>query len=78
MKTAISLPDELFARAETLAGHLKVSRSHLYAQALREYVERRSQDALRDAYDAVFATEPSELDEGFARTQLEIIEDEGW
>ena len=78
MKTAISLPDELFSRAEMLADHLKVSRSQLYAQALREYVDRRSQAVLREAYDAVFATEPSELDAGFMAAQMEILEDEGW
>jgi len=78
MKTAISLPDELFVRAESLAGYLKVSRSQLYAEALREYVDRRSQEALRDAYNAVFATESSELDPGFLAAQMEILEDEGW
>ncbi len=78
MKTAISLPDELFARAETLAGILQVSRSQLYAQALREYVDRRSQDAIRQALDEVYATESSELDPGFMAAQMEILEDEGW
>lgn len=74
MKTAISLPTELFARAESLAGYLKLSRSQLYAQALQEYVDRHSQSALREAYDAVFATETSALDEGFMAAQMEVLE----
>src|SRR5277367_3591540 len=33
MKTAVSLPDELFRRAEAIAHRLRVSRSQLYSRA---------------------------------------------
>ncbi len=60
MKTAISLPDELFEQAEHLAGRLKVSRSELYAKALQDFVRRHSPDAITDAYDQICAdTEPN-------------------
>jgi metal-responsive CopG/Arc/MetJ family transcriptional regulator len=36
MKTAISIPDDVFAAAERLARRLKKSRSELYSRALRE------------------------------------------
>ncbi len=58
MKTAISLPDEVFEDAERLASRLKVSRSELYARALRDYVGRHSPDAVTEAYDQIC----SELD----------------
>jgi len=35
MKTAISIPDDLFATAEQLAARFGVSRSELYVTALR-------------------------------------------
>ena len=38
MKTAVSLPDEVFDEAEHLAKRLKISRSELYAKALAELV----------------------------------------
>ncbi|MBW2720031.1 MAG: ribbon-helix-helix protein, CopG family [Deltaproteobacteria bacterium] len=38
MKTAVSVPNEVFERAERLAKRLKVSRSELYSRALREYL----------------------------------------
>ena len=41
MKTAISLPDDLFADAEALAQQLEMSRSRLYVAALREYLARQ-------------------------------------
>jgi len=38
MKTAVSLPDELFRLAETAARRLRVSRSQLYAMAIAEFL----------------------------------------
>lgn len=55
MKTAISLPDEVFEQAERLASRLKVSRSELYAKALQDFVRKHSPDAITDAYDQVCA-----------------------
>jgi metal-responsive CopG/Arc/MetJ family transcriptional regulator len=36
MKTAVSIPDDLFEQAEELARRSKKSRSQLFADALRE------------------------------------------
>ena len=41
MKTAISLPDELFHQIDRCSRELKVSRSRLLADAAREYLARR-------------------------------------
>lgn len=45
MKVAVSIPDDVFAQAEALAGELRLSRSGMYARALREYLDRRTDDA---------------------------------
>jgi len=42
MKTAVSVPDEVFDEAEHLAKRLKISRSELYAKALAEFVSRHA------------------------------------
>ena len=42
MKTAVSIPDEVFMEAEALARRCHVSRSQLYATALRALI---AQDA---------------------------------
>lgn len=39
MKIAVSVPDEVFARADALATERGVSRSQVYTQALQEYLE---------------------------------------
>ena len=55
MKTAISIPDDLFEEADRLARSLGKSRSELYREALAEYLGRRDAHAVRDAMDAALA-----------------------
>lgn len=53
MKTAISIPDELFHRADELAARLGKSRSEVYREALADYVARRDGAGITRALDAV-------------------------
>jgi metal-responsive CopG/Arc/MetJ family transcriptional regulator len=52
VKTAISLDGRLFRRAEGLARRLKVSRSRLFARAMEEFIERRTNEELLRAINA--------------------------
>lgn len=51
MKTAVSIPDEVFEEAERLARRMKRSRSAVYSQALAEYVARHAPDRVTEAMD---------------------------
>jgi metal-responsive CopG/Arc/MetJ family transcriptional regulator len=53
MKTAISVPDEIFESAERLAKRSRRSRSELYSAALKEYVARHTPDEVTEAMDRV-------------------------
>lgn len=53
MKTAISLPDDLFSAAERQAKRANKSRSQLYAEALAEYLARHAPDEVTDATNRV-------------------------
>ena len=53
MKTAVSIPDDIFERAERLARREQRSRSEVYAAALDEYVARHAHDEVTDAMDRV-------------------------
>jgi metal-responsive CopG/Arc/MetJ family transcriptional regulator len=55
MKTAISLPKDLFEKAEHLATRARKSRSQLYCEALREYVARHSPDEITEALNRAIA-----------------------
>ena len=56
MKIAVSVPDDVFADAERLAKRLKKSRSHVYSNALREYVARHADDRVTETLDDVVAS----------------------
>jgi len=53
MKTAVSVPDDLFAQADRLARRSRRSRSEVYSAALREYVARHAPDEVTANLDAV-------------------------
>ncbi|HEY2901357.1 MAG TPA: CopG family transcriptional regulator [Polyangia bacterium] len=55
MKTAISVPDEVFANAERLARKLNRSRSELYSRAVAEYVARHAPDEITENMNRVVA-----------------------
>ena len=55
MKTAISLPDQLFAEVERLAQRSGRRRSELYATALREYLARHAPDEVTEGMDRAIA-----------------------
>jgi len=53
MKTAVSIPEDIFERAERLARRSKKSRSRLFSDALREYVARHASDEVTEAMNRV-------------------------
>ena len=55
MKTAVSIPDEVFEKVERLAQRGRRSRSDVFSAALREYVARHAPDEVTEAMDRVCA-----------------------
>lgn len=53
MKTAVSVPDDVFGRADRFARREGRSRSEVYSAALREYLARHSPDEVTEALDRV-------------------------
>lgn len=78
MKTAISLPDSLFASAEALAERLGVSRSHLVATALAEFVAKHQSRSVTARLDALYQAEPSALDPALRRAQARAVARDAW
>jgi metal-responsive CopG/Arc/MetJ family transcriptional regulator len=67
MKTAISIPDDIFREADRLAAELRQSRSQLYSRAVSEYIARHSPERITEALNAVYA-EPEE------QAELDVLE----
>jgi len=77
MKTAISVPDGIFKKAERLARRLRKSRSQLYSEAVAEYVLRHDPDAITEQMNRVCEsvdTRPDTLVTDAARRILERTE----
>jgi metal-responsive CopG/Arc/MetJ family transcriptional regulator len=69
MKTAISLPDDLFASADALASRLGMSRSGLIAAALAEFIAKHRAAKVSERLNAVYSAEESRVDAAIAAAQ---------
>lgn len=78
MKTAISIPDELFDSADRLAEELGVSRSELYARAVEEYVAKARGADITAQLNEVYAEEPSGLDPELRSAQGRSVSGAEW
>jgi predicted transcriptional regulator len=74
MKTAISLPDELFHKAERLARSLKKSRSEFYRQAVADLVARYDEQAMIAAINRAYESPDPETDAFVAAAARRILE----
>lgn len=77
MKTAVSIPDEIFEEAERLAERLRTSRSQLYSQALREYVRRHAPGHVTESINRVIedvGTDEDEFSRAAARRVLRKVQ----
>jgi len=78
MKTAVSLPDEVFDAAERLARRSGTTRSGLYSQAIAEYVARHEPDRVTAAMDLVLADVGVEPDPWVTSAARRILRDTEW
>jgi antitoxin MazE6 len=77
MKTAISIPNDLFDGAERLARRTRRSRSRLFTDALREYLARHAPDKVTESMDQAIMEVGEGRDEfvsSVARRRLERTE----
>ncbi len=78
MKTAISLPDDLFAAADALAARLGLSRSRLVATALAEFVAKHESRKVTERLDAVYAAGDAAVDPSLRRAQRRTLDRDDW
>jgi metal-responsive CopG/Arc/MetJ family transcriptional regulator len=78
MKTAISLPDSVFAEAEALAQKLGLSRSELYSKALQTYLSKYNRQQILSKLNDIYGAESSDLDSTIATMQFMSLPREEW
>jgi predicted transcriptional regulator len=78
MKTAVSMPDDLFRRAEAAARRLRVSRSQLYARAIEEFLKGQQGNAITERLNEVYARTPAKVEPVLERAQLKSLQKDAW
>ena len=78
MKTAISVPDDVFLRVDRFARTRRLSRSAVFSAAAAEYVQKHRGDDITQRLNAVYAAEESTLDPVLAKMQTASLTREVW
>lgn len=78
MKTAISIPDELFAAAEAYAHEKGLRRSDLYSRALLQYLRLHRNADITEQLNAIYAEEESTLEAPFKLAQARVLQRNEW
>ncbi len=78
MKTAISLPDPLFESAEAMAAKLGISRSQLYATAIREFVQAQKRSGITESLNRVYEKVEQTPDPFLETLQLATLTRDPW
>lgn len=82
VKTAISLKPELLEKVDSVAQEMDMPRSHLFVQAIEEFLQRLENQRLLEAINAVYGEPLSEKEETYLQAiqhdYNELLEDEEW
>ena len=73
MKTAISIPDQIFKAAEHLAHLLGMSRSELYTNAIVEFLKKSDDKAITEKLNEIYENEESNLNEKDNHLQINSL-----
>ena len=78
MKTAVSIPDDVFEGAQRLARRTKRSRSRVFSDALREYLARHSPEEVTEAVNKACAEIGEAKDQFVASAARRVLERSQW
>ena len=81
VKTAISLDEKLFNEVDSMANQLKISRSKLFALAIREFLKKRENQSILDELNAAYTDSQDEevqLAKKMKKKRVSTIKHESW
>ncbi|WP_411824653.1 ChpI protein [Leptospira sp. 'Mane'] len=73
MKTAISIPDNLFISAENTAKKLGIPRSQLFAKALEEFIQNHSKENITDRLNKIYSSKSKYSDNTIADLSIHTL-----
>jgi metal-responsive CopG/Arc/MetJ family transcriptional regulator len=77
MKTAVSLSNDLFESAEKLASKMKISRSELFQNAIKNYIEEKETTYITNKLNEIYSVhdyDNSSLDPVLNEIQLKSLQ----
>jgi metal-responsive CopG/Arc/MetJ family transcriptional regulator len=78
MKTAVSIPDDVFEGAERLARQTRKSRRQVFSDALREYVARHAASQVTEAMNRACAELGNPKDSFVSAATRRVLERSEW
>ena len=78
MKTAISLPDDVFEQADSLASRLHVSRSQLYVMALEKFINEHLENNITEKMNDYIEKHGQPVDHTFLSSSLKDMRSVEW
>ena len=78
MKTAISIPDDLFAAAEEASRRLELSRSQLFRRALEAYLQEHGADGVTEKLNEIYQNNDSSVDPVLELLEIASLDRESW
>lgn len=78
MKTAISIPDEVFEAAEAAARRAGMSRSQWFVEAVKLFLRKHGDKGVTERLDEVYGEVESKVDAAFFAMQRATIGREEW
>ena len=73
MKTAISIPDDVFAAAEAAARRPGMSRSQLFVEAVKLFLRKHGDRGVTERLDEVYGKAESKVDPALSAMQIATI-----
>ena len=78
LKTAVSIPEEIFRRAEETARRLGMNRSQLVSAALADFLAKHGEDRITEKLNEVYQSEEPGMDPVLATMQFSALSREDW
>jgi metal-responsive CopG/Arc/MetJ family transcriptional regulator len=78
MKTAVSIPDDVFEQVERFARRARRSRSEVFSAALREYLARHAPDEVTEAINRACEQVGDHRDQFVAKAAQRVLETTEW
>jgi len=78
LKTAISIPENIFLQADETAKVLGLNRSRLYTVAIAEFLEKHREDSVKAKLDEIYGHEDSQVGPLFHKAQMMGLAKEDW